>query len=428
MKKETINIGILGLGTVGQGVLKILQENKEFIGQGIYPYKISLKKIADKNKEIILEDKSYYEILTDSAEEVVTDPEIDIVVETIGGFEPARSLIVRALGKGKHVVTANKEVVAKAGYEILNLAQKNKVHFLFEASVASAIPIIGVLSRSLTSYPIKEIVGILNGTTNYILTKMSEENRNYEDALKEAQEKGFAEVDPGKDVDGFDSLNKTFILSAVAFKAKINPDHIYYEGIKNISKTDIEYARELGYKIKLLALATNGGKELDIRVHPALIREGHDLASIGGAYNAILVHGEGFGDLIFSGLGAGALPAGSMIVSDIVEIVKDYDNYNSKFKNFTEKKVKDFKQTHSSYYLRIRVKDRPGVLAEIAGSFAKNKVSFASVIQKGEPGEIVDIVFLTHKAKEGNAQEALKEVARLDCVEKICNVIRVVEI
>ncbi|OGD13919.1 hypothetical protein A2V47_03745 [Candidatus Atribacteria bacterium RBG_19FT_COMBO_35_14] len=428
MKKEIISIGILGLGTVGQGVLKILQENKEFIEQGIYPYKISLKKIADKNKEIILEDKSYYEILTDSAEEVVTDPEIDIVVETIGGFEPARSLIVRALEKGKHVVTANKEVVAKAGYEILNLARKNKVHFLFEASVASAIPIIGVLSRSLTSYPLKEMAGILNGTTNYILTKMSEENRDYEDALKEAQEKGFAEVDPDKDINGFDSLNKIFILSAVAFKAKINPNNIYYEGIKNISKTDIEYARELGYKIKLLALAKNGGKELDIRVHPALIREGHDLASIGGAYNAILVHGEGFGDLIFSGLGAGALPAGSMIVSDIVEIVKDYDNYNSKFKDFEEKKVKDFKQTHSSYYLRIRVKDRPGVLAEIAGSFAKNKVSFASVIQKGEPGEIVDIVFLTHKAKEGNAQEALKEVARLECVEKICNVIRVVEI
>lgn len=428
MKKEIINIGILGLGTVGQGVLKILQENKEFIEQGIYPYKISLKKIADKNKEIILEDKSYYEILTDSAEEVVTDPEIDIVVETIGGFEPARSLIVRALEKGKHVVTANKEVVAKAGYEILNLAQKNKVHFLFEASVASAIPIIGVLSRSLTSYPLKEIVGILNGTTNYILTKMSEENKDYEDALKEAQEKGFAEVDPDKDINGFDSLNKIFILSAVAFKAKINPNNIYYEGIKNISKTDIEYARELGYKIKLLALAKNGGKELDIRVHPALIREGHDLASIGGAYNAILVHGEGFGDLIFSGLGAGALPAGSMIVSDIVEIVKDYDNYNNKFKHFEEKKVKDFKQTHSSYYLRIRVKDRPGVLAEIASSFAKNKVSFASVIQKGEPGEIVDIVFLTHKAKEGNTQEALKEVACLDCVEKICNVIRVVDI
>lgn len=428
MKKNTINIGILGLGTVGQGTIKILQENKEFIEQGIYPYKISLKKIADKNKEIILEDKSYYEILTDSAEEVVTDPEIDIVVETIGGFEPARSLIVRALKKGKHVVTANKEVVAKAGYEILNLAQKNKVHFLFEASVASAIPIIGVLSRSLTSYPLKEMVGILNGTTNYILTKMSEENKDYEDALKEAQEKGLAEVDPDKDINGFDSLNKIFILSAVAFKAKINPNNIYYEGIKNISKTDIEYARELGYKIKLLALAKNGGKELDIRVHPALIREGHDLASIGGAYNAILVHGEGFGDLIFSGLGAGALPAGSMIVSDIVEIVRDYDNYNSKFKYFEEKKVKDFKQTHSSYYLRIRVKDRPGVLAEIASAFAKNKVSFASVIQKGEPGEIVDIVFLTHKAKEGDTQEALKEVACLDCVEKICNVIRVVEI
>jgi len=428
MKKEMINIGILGLGTVGQGVLKILQENKEFIEQGIYPYKISLKKIADKNKEIILEDKSYYEILTDSAEEVVTDPEIDIVVETIGGFEPARDLIVRALKSGKHVVTANKEVVAKAGYEILKLAQKNKVHFLFEASVASAIPIIGAISRSLTSYPLKEIAGILNGTTNYILTKMSEGDIDYEDALKEAQEKGFAEVDPSKDIDGFDSLNKIFILSAVAFKAKINPNNIYYEGIRNISKTDIKYARELGYKIKLLAIAKNGSKELDIRVHPALIREGHDLASIGGAYNAILVQGEGFGDLIFSGLGAGSLPAGSMIVSDIVEIVKNYDNYNSKFKYFKEKKVKDFKQTHSSYYLRIRVKDRPGVLAEIASSFAKNKVSFASVIQKGEPGEIVDIVFLTHKAKEGNTQEALKEVACLDCVVKICNAIRVVDI
>ena len=281
MKKEIINIGILGLGTVGQGVLKILQENREFIEQGIYPYKISIKKIADENKEIILEHKEYYKILTDSAEKVINDPDINIIVETIGGFEPARSLIISALKKGKHVVTANKEVVAKAGYEILNLAQKDKVHFLFEASVASAIPIIGALSRSLTSYPLKEIVGILNGTTNYILTKMSEENRDYEDALKEAQEKGFAEVDPSKDIDGFDSLNKIFILSAVAFKAKINPNNIYYEGIRNISKIDIEYARELGYKIKLLALAKNGGEELDISVHPALIREGHDLANIG---------------------------------------------------------------------------------------------------------------------------------------------------
>ena len=428
MKKEIINIGILGLGTVGQGVLKILRENKEFIEQGIFPCKINIKKIADKNKKIALDNKNYYKILTDSAEEIVTDPEIDIVVETIGGFEPAKSLIVQALMQGKHVVTANKEVIAGAGYEILDLARENKVYFLFEASVASGIPIIGALSHSLTSYKLTEIIGILNGTTNYILTKMSEEGKDYEEALKEAQEKGYAEADPGKDIDGFDAFNKIFILSAIAFRAKINPNNIYYEGIRNITKLDIEYARELGYTVKLLALARNTGLDLDIRVHSALIPKKHTLANIGGANNGILVRGGDFGDLTFSGLGAGALPAGSMIVSDVVEIIKNYDNYNNRYNYFEKKKIKDFSQTHSSYYLRIRVKDRPGVLAEIAGVFARKKVSFLSVIQKGEAGEVADIVFLTHQAKEGNVREALEEVTRLNCVEKICSTIRVVEI
>ena len=428
MKKETINIGILGLGTVGQGVLKILRENKEFIEQGIFPYKINIKKIADKNKKIAFDNKNYYKILTDSAEEVLADPEIDIIVETIGGFEPAKSLIMQALSSGKHVVTANKEVIAGAGYEILDLAWENKVYFLFEASVASAIPIIGALSHSLTSYKLTEIIGILNGTTNYILTKMSEEGKDYEEALNEAQKKGYAEADPSKDVDGFDAFNKIFILSAIAFRAKISLDNIYYEGIRNISKLDIEYARELGYTVKLLALARNTGADLDIRVHPALIPKKHTLANIGGAYNGILVRGGGFGDLTFSGLGAGALPAGSMIVSDVVEIIKNYDNYNNRYNYFEKKKIRNFSQTHSSYYLRIRVKDRPGVLAEIAGVFSRKKVSFLSVIQKGEVGEVADIVFLTHQAKEGNVQEALKEVTRLECVEKICSTIRVVEI
>jgi len=428
MKKEIINIGILGLGTVGQGVLKILRENKEFIEQEIFPCKINIKKIADKNKKIALDNKNYYKILTDSAEEIVTDPEIDIVVETIGGFEPAKSLIVQALKQGKHVVTANKEVIAGAGYEILDLARENKVYFLFEASVASGIPIIGALSHSLTSYKLTEIIGILNGTTNYILTKMSEEGKDYEEALKEAQEKGYAEADPGKDIDGFDAFNKIFILSAIAFRAKINLDNIYYEGIRNITKLDIEYARELGYTVKLLALARNTGLDLDIRVHPALIPKKHTLANIGGAHNGILVRGGDFGDLTFSGLGAGALPAGSMIVSDVVEIIKNYDNYYNQYNCFEKKKIRDFSQTNSPYYLRIRVKDRPGVLAEIAGVFAWKKVSFLSVIQKGEAGEVADIVFLTHQAKEGNVREALEEVTRLECVEKICSAIRVVEI
>jgi homoserine dehydrogenase len=428
MKKETINIGILGLGTVGQGTLKILQENKEFIEQKIYPKKIILKKLADKDKNKNLSDKKLYKIFTDSTEEIINDPEIDIIVETIGGFEPAKSLIMQALRSGKHVVTANKEVIAKAGYEILDLARKHKVRLLFEASVASGIPIIGAFTHSLTSYKLKEIIGILNGTTNYILTKMSEEGKDYEEALKEAQDKGYAEADPGKDIDGFDAFNKIFILSAIAFRAKIDSDNIYYEGIRNVTKLDIEYARELGYTVKLLALARNTGTDLDIRVHPALIPQKHTLANIGGPYNGILVRGGEFGDLTFSGLGTGALPAGSMIVSDIVEIIKNYDNYHNQYNYFEKKKIMDFSQTHSPYYLRIRVKDRPGVLAEIAGVFARKKVSFLSVIQKGEAGEVADIVFLTHQAKEGNVQEALKEVASLECVVRICNAIRVVEI
>ncbi len=429
MKRETINIGILGLGTVGQGTLNILQENREFIEQKIYPKKIILKKLADKDKTKILPGKKLYKILTDSAEEIINDPEIDIVVETIGGFEPAKSLIIQALKAGKHVVTANKEVIAKAGYEILDLARKHKARFLFEASVASGIPIIGALTHSLTSYKIKEIIGILNGTTNYILTKMSEEGKDYEEALKKAQDKGYAEADPSKDIDGFDTFNKIFILSAIAFGAKIDPDNIYYEGIRNITKLDIEYARGLGYTIKLLALARNTGTDLDIRVHPALIPQKHTLANIGGAYNGILVKGGGFGDLIFSGPGSGALPAGSMIVSDIVEIIRNIDNCNNNYDDYFEpKKIKKFEQTYSPYYLRIKVQDKPGVLAGIAAAFAKREVSFLSVIQKGKPGEVADIVFLTHIAKEGNVQEAIKEVVRLEFTKKICNVIRVVEI
>ena len=428
MKKEAINVGIVGLGTVGQGVIRVLRENKEFIEQKIFPRKIVLKRIADKDRNKILPESELYKIFTDSTQEVVVDPEIDIIVETIGGFEPARSFIVQALKSGKHVVTANKEVIARAGYEILNLAQENRVYFLFEASVASGIPIIGALSHSLTSYKLKEIIGILNGTTNYILTKMSEEDKEYNEALKEAQKKGYAEADPSKDIDGFDACNKIFILSAIAFRAMINPDKIYYEGIRNISKLDIQYARELGYTIKLLALAEDDGQQLDIRVHPALVPKRHTMANVNGAYNGILLRGEGFGDLTFSGLGAGALPAGSMIVSDIVNIVNNFDNYKNYYNCFKKKEIKDFKKTQSPFYLRIRVKDRPGVLAEIARSFAKNEVSFASVIQKGEAGGIVDIVFLTHRAKEGDVQEALKEVIRLECVEKICSTIRVVEI
>ncbi len=428
MKDRIINIGILGLGTVGQGVIKVFENNRSFIDQKTYPYQIVVKKIADKDEAKIYLYKQYRKIFTKSAEELLNDPEIDIVVEVIGGFEPAKSFIIQALQSGKHVVTANKEVIARAGYEILEVAQKNRRYFLFEASVASGIPIIGAITRSLTSYKLKEIVAILNGTTNYILSRMSEEEGDLKEIWKEAQSRGYAEADPTKDVNGFDSFNKIFILSAIAFRAKINPEKIYYEGIENISPLDIRYARELGYTIKLLALAKDYNHCLDIRVHPALIPSKHTLANIYGVYNGVLLRGEDFGDLTFSGLGAGSLPAGSMVVSDIIEITNNFDHYYNYYNYFQEKVIRDFKETISPFYLRIRVKDRPGVLAEIASSFARQQVSFASVIQKGDAGEIVDIVFLTHLAREGSVQEALKEVARLNCVESIGNLIRVVQI
>ncbi len=434
MKKQNtqnhnINIGIIGLGTVGQGVIQILEENKDFIGKKIYPQQLKVKKIVDKDiNKIPPSYVQYSELFTNSAEEVLNDPEIDIIVELIGGFEPAKSYIIQALQSRKHVVTANKEVIARAGYEILDIAKKNKRYFLFEASVASAIPIIGAVTRSLTSYKLKEIVAILNGTTNYILSKMSEEGKDFKEILKEAQDKGYAESDPAKDINGFDTFNKIFILSTIAFRAKIDPRQIYYEGIEDISPLDIQYGKELGYTLKLLALAKEDNHYLDIRVHPAFISSRHTLANINGVYNGILLCGEDFGDLTFSGLGAGSLPAGSMVVSDIIEIANNFNHYHNYYNCFQKKEIKNFLETKSSFYLRIRVKDRPGVLAEIASSFARNQVSFASVIQKGEAGEIVDIVFLTHLAREGSVQKALREVTNLDCVENIGKVIRVVQI
>jgi len=256
MKKQNtqnhnINIGIIGLGTVGQGVIQILEENKDFIGKKIYPQQLKVKKIADKDINKISSYAQYSKLFTNSAEEVLNDSEIDIIVELIGGFEPAKSFIIQALQSGKHVVTANKEVIARAGYEILDVAKKNKRYFLFEASVASAIPIIGAVTRSLTSYRLREIVAILNGTTNYILSQMSEEGKDFNEILKEAQDRGYAESDPAKDINGFDTFNKIFVLSAIAFRAKIDPNQIYYEGIEDISPLDIQYGKELGYTLKL---------------------------------------------------------------------------------------------------------------------------------------------------------------------------------
>ncbi|GAB4115381.1 MAG: homoserine dehydrogenase [Candidatus Caldatribacteriota bacterium] len=428
IQNHNINIGIIGLGTVGQGVIRILEKNKDFIEQKIYPHQLTVKKIVDKDINKIPSYAQYSKLFTNSAEEVLNDPEIDIIVELIGGFEPAKSFIIQALQSGKHVVTANKEVIARAGYEILNIAQKNKRYFLFEASVASAIPIIGAVTRSLTSYRLKEIVAILNGTTNYILSQMSEEGKDFKEILKEAQDRGYAESDPAKDISGFDAFNKIFILSTIAFRAKIDPKQIYYEGIEDISPLDIKYGKELGYTLKLLALAKEDNHCLDIRVHPAFISSRHTLANINGIYNGILLCGKDFGDLTFSGLGAGSLPAGSMVVSDIIEIANNFNHYHNYYNCFQKKAIKNFLETKSPFYLRIRVKDRPGVLAEIASSFARNQVSFASVIQKGEAGEVVDIVFLTHLALEGSVQKALREVTNLDCVENIGKVIRVVQI
>lgn len=424
---KRVNIALLGLGNVGKGVWKILHENEEEIikrsGCEIHVSKILVKNL-NKDRGIDIPEG----ILTTNPDEIFKDENIEIVVEVMGGIEPAKDYMLRAMENGKHVVTANKFAIATVGEELIDTANRSGVMLRYEASVAGGIPIIHGIKESLTANKIKQIVGIINGTTNYILTKMYLENMDFKTALKEAQDMGFAEADPTSDVEGYDAVYKLGILTSLAFGTRVDSNLIYREGISNIESIDIEYAKEFGYVIKLLAIVKENENKLELRVHPTMIQQRHPLANVNDSFNAILIKGNAVGDLMFYGRGAGELPTGSAVVGDIISILRDnmsVSEHKDNFDNYSEKVISSMEETETQYYIRVTVKDMPGVLAQITNILGKNNVSVLSFIQKGKGQDSVSLVFVTHKTLEGNVNKSLMEIKELSSVQKIDNVIRV---
>ncbi|GAB6182210.1 homoserine dehydrogenase [Desulfotomaculum defluvii] len=424
---NVIEIGLLGLGTVGRGVYRILEENKDVIQQraGI---KIEVKKILvrslDKERGIFIPE----ELLTTDPKELIADPDIKIIVEVLGGINPTLDYVLESLNSGKSVVTANKDMVAEYGQRLFKAAENGNCDLLFEASVAGGIPIIRTLKQSLSGNCIEEVYGIINGTTNYMLTKMFQEGCDFTDVLAEAQSKGYAESDPTADVGGFDAARKLAILASIAFNTRVPLKKVYTEGINNISVADITSARELGYNIKLLGIAKERQEGIEVRVHPTFIPKDHPLAAVGDVFNAVFVRGNAVGDTMFYGRGAGELPTASAVVADIMDAARDI------LRNvpgligctcFREKTVLDIGNIYSKYYIRLKVADKPGVLASIALVFGNKEVSLKSVIQKEATGKTAELVLVTHRVLEQNVQDALMDIKQLSSVLEISNVIRV---
>jgi len=420
MKK--VGLAMLGLGTIGSGVFKVLKENGDII-RAREGMDIEIKKILvrDKNKKRNVDvDKS---ILTDDPSEIINDEGIDIIAEFMGGENPAFTLIRDALRKGKSVVTANKEVIAKYWDELEEEAEKSGAGLYFEASVAGGIPIIKPLRRSLQANNIVKIMGIINGTTNYILTRMSEEGKSFEEALSEAQRLGYAEPDPTADIEGYDARYKLSILSTLCFRNRVTIDKIHCEGITRISPDDIRYAKELGYGIKLLAIAKKHDGKIEARVHPTFIPLSHPLTAVRDSYNAIFIQGDMVGDLMFYGRGAGDLPTASAIVSDIITAAQNGGTHHSV--RLDEDKTVFEDNWKNEYYMRLVVLDKPGVLAEIAGIFGRHNVSLDSVMQKLRGNDNATIIFITHTACEKWIHDALDEIRRSPSVISVESMIRV---
>lgn len=411
-------IGIIGFGTVGTGTVKVLLENSELIKKRT-GLELKLIKIADldikRDRGVRLPEG----ILTDDVSQVLENPSIDIVVELIGGLRPAKDFIIRAIRNKKHVVTANKALLAEDGEDIFREAMDRGVMIGFEASVAGGIPIIKVIKEGLVGNKFLSIYGIINGTSNYILTKMTDERISFQEALKEAQRLGYAEADPGLDVEGIDATHKLTILASLAFGIPLSYKRIYREGITNITPLDIEFASELGYRIKLLAIAKLLNRELELRVHPTMVPEEYLISKVDGVFNAIYVEGDAVGPTLYYGRGAGDMPTGSAVVSDIVDIAKKIKSPELNFigRPYSDIVIKDMGEIMSMYYFRFTAIDRPGVLSKISGILGEHNISIASVIQKGRRmGGAVPLVILTHTAKERDVKMALTEIDRLPVV------------
>lgn len=422
-----IKIALLGLGNVGMGVWRILNTNKnEIMKRSGYEIEVSKILVRDISKQRGLNVPK--ELLTTDFNEIINDENIKIVVELIGGAEPALEYMIMAMRSKKHVVTANKLVLATQGEELFNAADEEGVMFYYEASVGGGIPIIREINESLTANKIQQLIGIVNGTTNYILTKMTLEGMDFNKALKEAQDKGFAEADPTSDVEGYDVAYKLAIMSSLAFGTRVNVNSIYREGISNIKAIDVDYAKRFGYVIKLLAIGKEEDNELELRVHPTMIPKIHPLANVNDSFNAIFIKGNAVGDLMLYGRGAGDLPTGSAVVGDIISILRN----NSEQINVTGikssapiKKVRNSGSNYSEFFIRLNVKDIPGVLGEITVIFGSHKVSILTVNQEVNKEDDVSLVFVTHGSLEENINKSLEEIQLLDSVNKVESVIRI---
>ena len=413
-----VKVGLVGTGTVGGGCLDILRNHKEEFKRH-FGIDIELTRVCSRQPEVA-ESYGLSGIFTTDFHEVIEDPEVDLVIELIGGTTFAKEVVIGALQNGKSVVTANKALMASCGEEVMSLAKEKGVEIAFEASVGGAIPIIVPLKHSLIANRIDSIMGIVNGTTNYMLTRMDEDGMSYEDALKEAQERGFAEADPTADVDGLDAAAKIAILASIAFNSRVTMNQVFTEGLRRISPVDLAIAHEMGYAVKLLAHAYRSDGGIDVRVHPTMIPESHQLATVNGVFNAIYTVGDAAGENMFFGEGAGAGPAASAVMGDVLEVARHLQMGIKPIVGCTctdELPILSVEDLHTKYYIRFVVADRSGVLASAADIFAKYDVSVKTVTQRGNAArDDVDLVFVTHTAEERNVRKAIDDILALEGV------------
>jgi homoserine dehydrogenase len=430
----TFKIGLLGLGTVGGGTAEILLSPQ---GRNPLLREIEIYRVGGRSLERLQNHPLALPaaLLTTDLEGIVTDPEIDIVVEAIGGIEPARSLLLKAIAHGKHIVTANKAVIARYGDEIFTAANQAGVYVALEASVGGGIPVIQPLKQALSVNRLSAVMGIVNGTTNYILTRMQAEKGKFADILADAQKLGYAEADPSTDVDGLDAADKIAILASLAFGGRIKLADVYCEGISQVDAADIAYAEKLGFNIKLLAIAQRCDPEaniLSVRVHPTLVPHAHPLASVSGVYNAILIEGEPIGQVMFYGRGAGAGPTASAVVADILNIAATLKTQpapalhpllSCSHQHYSA--IAPIADLVTRFYTRFLTQDRPGVIGKLGTCFGNYDVSIESIVQTGFQGELSEIVVVTHDVREGNFRQALNEIRTLNSVDSIPSVLRV---
>ena len=427
MTPESVRVGLLGCGNVGAPLVELIRRRRDDIaartGLRLDVTRVAVRSLA-RERPVELPDG----VLTLDAAGLVVDPDIDVVVELIGGIEPARELILAALKAGKSVVTGNKELLANVGAELFAAAEEAGVDLLFEAAVAGGIPFIRPLRESLAGERIDRILGIVNGTTNYILTRMTEEGASYADALSEAQSLGYAERDPTADVEGYDAAAKAAIIASIAFGVRVVAGDVFHEGIADITTADIDYAAKMGYVVKLLAVAEQprGGADVAVRVHPAMVPADHPLASVRDSFNALFVEGEAVGALMFYGRGAGGYPTASAVLGDLIDAALNRaKGSHASVGTLAKARIRPIDEVESAYYLNLDVLDRPGVLAAVAGIFGDHGVSIRSMEQEGL-GDEARLVFITHVARGADVQATIRDLHHLDAVDRITSVLRVV--